>query len=159
MEKRLKKENIKKFIFAGKSTVTVENLLTTNYFTYKVIRAKGEKENRPWFVNVLTGSDNEKSYTYIGSVFPKDMSFTLTKGSKFSDNAQSVKVAKFIFNMIKTDNYKEVIAFYHDGKCGSCGRKLTTPESIERGLGPVCGDNIISKGRERRKKIAKALNS
>ena len=26
----------------------------------------------------------------------------------------------------------------HSGCCGRCGRKLTVPESIDTGLGPVC---------------------
>lgn len=27
---------------------------------------------------------------------------------------------------------------WHEGRCSACGRRLTDPESIERGLGPVC---------------------
>jgi hypothetical protein len=27
---------------------------------------------------------------------------------------------------------------WHEGRCGACGRRLTVPESIERGLGPEC---------------------
>lgn len=32
----------------------------------------------------------------------------------------------------------EVLEIWHHGVCGRCGRKLTTPESIQRGLGPKC---------------------
>lgn len=28
--------------------------------------------------------------------------------------------------------------FVHSGRCSVCGRTLTNPESIERGIGPVC---------------------
>ena len=31
---------------------------------------------------------------------------------------------------------------YHVGKCGKCGKKLTTPESILTGLGPTCSNKI-----------------
>jgi len=30
------------------------------------------------------------------------------------------------------------VEFYHSGNCAKCGRKLTTPESIKNGLGPIC---------------------
>ena len=32
----------------------------------------------------------------------------------------------------------EALRVLHHGRCGRCGRKLTTPESIRLGLGPVC---------------------
>ena len=28
--------------------------------------------------------------------------------------------------------------FWHEGRCAACARRLTVPESIERGLGPEC---------------------
>jgi hypothetical protein len=31
----------------------------------------------------------------------------------------------------------------HSGRCGRCGRTLTTPDSIERGLGPECAHKAI----------------
>jgi hypothetical protein len=36
------------------------------------------------------------------------------------------------------------LAVYHEGRCGACGRRLTTPESISSGLGPVCAGRISS---------------
>ena len=30
------------------------------------------------------------------------------------------------------------VKVFHSGKCGKCGKKLTTPESIKSGLGPYC---------------------
>ena len=32
---------------------------------------------------------------------------------------------------------------WHEGSCGRCGRKLTVPESIENGLGPVCAGLVV----------------
>ena len=34
------------------------------------------------------------------------------------------------------------LTVFHDGKCGRCGRKLTVPESIQSGLGPVCAGQV-----------------
>ena len=30
------------------------------------------------------------------------------------------------------------VTVWHEGKCGACGRKLTVPDSIKSGIGPVC---------------------
>ena len=32
----------------------------------------------------------------------------------------------------------KTVEVWHEGICGRCGRKLTVPESVERGLGPEC---------------------
>ena len=36
-------------------------------------------------------------------------------------------------------------------KCSVCGKLLTDPDSIKRGIGPVCYDNIV-KDRQRERK-------
>lgn len=48
--------------------------------------------------------------------------------------------------------------FYHMGICGRCGRALTTPESITRGIGPVCYGMDSEEeeiNRDRRSKLTK----
>jgi hypothetical protein len=30
----------------------------------------------------------------------------------------------------------------HEGRCACCGRPLTVPESIERGIGPDCWEKM-----------------
>jgi hypothetical protein len=30
------------------------------------------------------------------------------------------------------------VAYIKSGRCGCCGRELTDPESVWRGIGPVC---------------------
>ena len=34
------------------------------------------------------------------------------------------------------------IEFYHMGKCCVCKRALTNPDSIEKGIGPYCEENL-----------------
>jgi hypothetical protein len=31
-----------------------------------------------------------------------------------------------------------LLEVWHEGRCGRCGRALTVPESVERGIGPEC---------------------
>jgi len=62
----------KNFFFGDSATFTVESLKSGEHKTFKI------REGKPnplylapaWFVSLLTGSDNENSYTYIGMVNP-----------------------------------------------------------------------------------------
>lgn len=134
-------KGIKQFILAGKSYFTIHNTDTDKRFTFKVCRLTDD-EGKPandniWFVSVLTGSDNENSYSYMGII--RDGVFRLTKKSKMTSDATSVKAFGWLWNTISADiNLPERVDFHHAGRCGRCGRKLTTPESVESGFGPKC---------------------
>jgi len=123
------------FIKAGKSLFTVVNEKTGNRFTYKVVRSK---DNPIWFVKVLNGSNNDSNYLYIGAI--KENSFGLTKNSKVKPDAKSFKVFDWIWH--HATSLPENIKFYHEGRCGRCGRTLTVPESIESGFGPECINHV-----------------
>jgi hypothetical protein len=129
---------ISQFILAGNSTFTVKNQETGGRFTYKVTKPADFNENRPvWFVSVLSGRDNESSYSYMGII--RGNQFIRTKTSKISPDAISFKGFQWLWGSVV--NNKELpskVQFYHEGRCGRCGRKLTTPESVESGFGPHC---------------------
>jgi hypothetical protein len=131
MNNELKNNDIKIFIYAGNATFTITNTKTGNRFTYKIRKAK---DNNIYFVSVLTGSDNTSSYSYIG--FIKNGIFNSSKKSKITSNSTSFKV--FSWFIININKIPAIIQVLHEGNCGRCGRKLTTPESIERGIGPEC---------------------
>ena len=130
---------IKQFILAGKSFFTIQNKETGGRYTYKVSQAKDDegKTKNLWFVSILTGGDNEGSYSYAGII--SNGVFRLTGKSRFTLDATSVKGFGWLWSRICSDiDLPEKVEFYHAGRCGRCGRKLTTPESIENGFGPVC---------------------
>ena len=54
------------FILAGRARLTLVSAKTGVRFTYRVVQPT---ETSPHFVKVLTGSDNESSYTFLGSIF------------------------------------------------------------------------------------------
>jgi hypothetical protein len=82
---------------------------------------------------VLAGADNTGNYVYLGTIFA-DGNFRVTRKSRVAADAPSaVAFAWFVRNLESAK-----VDVWHDGTCGRCGRKLTVPESIESGLGPVC---------------------
>jgi hypothetical protein len=131
-------EDIKKFVFGGNATFTVVNTDTKKHFTFKVKQPKNN--NEIFFVSVMNGSDNNSNYAFIGTYFNNGNSFRHGKKSSIGKDAQSAKVISWFFNkFINNEEKYPTVQVYHEGKCGKCGRKLTTPESVKSGLGPVCG--------------------
>jgi len=128
------------FILGGNATVTFKSTKTGTHFTYKIRRAK---DGNVHFVSVLSGPDNTSDFRYIGCIFPEGSKggvFRHTKKSTVSPDANSFKAFAWSWHNILHGNgsVPDTIEVYHEGRCGKCGRKLTTPESIKCGLGPVC---------------------
>lgn len=137
MSKELKTADIPAYALAGNATVTLTFGNTATRFTYKIKKAK-DKEN-VYFINLLNGPYNEIDYKYIGCYFSDTEYFHATK--PYRDRSiiswpRSLRAIRFFLS--KLYNVPSNTHVYHEGRCGRCGRKLTTPESIERGLGPEC---------------------
>jgi hypothetical protein len=129
------------FILGGKATFTVQNPKGEHY-TFKV--RSNEWNGRVYHkVALLTGPDNETSYTYLGRVIPNTGSFILTDKSKLPLDSLPCRVAAFAFRCVwGTQSLPDGYQIRHEGKCGCCGRTLTTPESLDRGIGPECWSRI-----------------
>jgi hypothetical protein len=123
--------NLKQFVLGGKATFTIFNAKSNKRFTYRV---KASKDRKVFFVS----GKNEKRYVYMGCIFNKK-NYTTTKKSKVNTDDLINKSFVWFWHMISNNkSFPSGFHFYHEGKCGQCGRNLTTPESIERGFGPEC---------------------
>lgn len=129
------------FLLGGKAKFTIKNELTGNRFTFFVKKAKKRNQNQAsqyYFVSVLTGTNNDKNYTYMGMLKIENniRTFYQTEKVKITKDAQSVKTFSWLIKNIA--NLPSNIKFYHEGFCARCGRTLTVPESIRTGFGPEC---------------------
>lgn len=83
----------------------------------------------------LSGSDNEGDYTSIGFVTGTEVRLFNKYIGQYTD---IVAAARFLVrNAANIGEYGRQYAL-QSGKCYVCNRKLTTPESIAAGIGPVC---------------------
>jgi hypothetical protein len=128
----------KAFLTAGRAIFTVANPTGTHY-TFRVIEPQDFNEDKPmWFVGLLTGPGNTSDYSYLG-LLVEDGRILHTRGSKVSKDAQSFKVAQWAIGKVwRGEDLPEGYSILHSGRCGRCGRDLTTPESLASGLGPIC---------------------
>lgn len=132
--------SIRKFILSGKSVFTIQNEKTGNRFTYKVVQKETRTGNTVHFVNLLRGPDNMGDYIYLGMI--RGGEFVKTQKTGPSVNSTSFKAFEwFWYNLHHMDRFPQ-IKFYHEGRCGRCGRRLTVPESIRSGFGPECINKV-----------------
>lgn len=135
------------FIMSGKAIFTVVSKKTGKRYTYKVERSaidKREKrtDNGFRFVKVMTGSDNETSYGYLGlirgGVFEhgKKSRIPMTDGS-------SVGLTWVLDQLHRGVIPADKVEIWHEGRCGKCGKRLTVPASIASGIGPECSKNVF----------------
>jgi len=126
---------IRDFIFGGKAIFTIESAITGKWFTFKVQKPRDGNKSVFW-VSVMSGKDNNTSYSYMGTIF--NGRFKSTAKSRISEDAQCYKAFKCFYDLLVSSKLHPKINFYHSGKCACCGRRLTTPESVKTGIGPIC---------------------
>jgi hypothetical protein len=83
----------------------------------------------------LSGADNVGDYKSIGFVNGNEVSLFSKYVGQYAD---IMAAARFLVkNVDKLDECGRQYAI-RSGKCYRCNRLLTTPESVARGLGPIC---------------------
>jgi hypothetical protein len=128
----------KDFILAGKAIFTVANDKGEHY-TFKITKSDGRGDKTVYFAALLSGPDNEHSYTYMGLVNEISGVPHTTAKSAYDKTSKPFKVLHWALGIVWGRNkLPNGYLLEHAGKCGRCGRTLTTPESIERGIGPEC---------------------
>lgn len=124
------------FIRAGHARFTLVSGRTGTRFTYKVRRCD-DAGKELWFVSLLTGADNEASYTYLGTL-REQQSYVHGRKSRVGADAPGVKAFAWAYDALRNGVMPRELEVWHEGRCGRCGRALTVPESVVRGLGPEC---------------------
>lgn len=130
------------FLTGGHAIFTLTNP-AGEYYTYRITEPKDFNDSYPvWFVSLLTGPNNTQDYTYLG-IMRKDrdsgaLFITTTAKSKFDKDSKPVKVVQWALKKIQEGQFPEGYKAEHIGRCAVCGRPLTTPASLESGIGPIC---------------------
>jgi hypothetical protein len=130
---------INRFVTAGKAMITLTSEKTQARFTYRVSKIPDADDK--FFVGVMTSKSNEDAFTYIGLL--EGNRFRRTQKAKLSENATPVKGFKyFCEHVLENGHMPEQLSIRHEGRCGRCSKPLTVPESIDRGFGPICWEEM-----------------
>jgi hypothetical protein len=145
--KLLTVEALRRFLLAGKAIITVKSKATGTRFTFRFERPATWQSNsgreRPIWVNVLSGPDNDSDYIYLGTVWIDAQGIWAYRHgakSRVDASAVSVKAARWLISIMQRapDTLFLQAEVWHEGRCGRCGRRLTVPSSIASGFGPEC---------------------
>lgn len=133
------------YILSGKGTITVRSVKTGTRFTYRLRLKEGDNpgtRGHVVFVSLLTGQDNNTSYSYLGQFFTNQQVYFHGRKSKIGHDAPAAKAFDWVFKQLTRKQLPTQLEVWHEGICGRCGRKLTVPESVKQGFGPECVQRI-----------------
>lgn len=122
----------------GRYTVVMpEGRRTIWFYSPRMGNFAGER-----IVRFLSGADNDSDYTAIGKVVEGGVQ--LWKKSSNSPEGLVVRAIGYLLNSTK-EQWAEAGHTYalESSNCYRCGRTLTVPASIHRGLGPDCAEKVM----------------
>ena len=142
-------QHIRNFLMAGHAVFTLKSLKTQRHYTYHAVKHR-KKDVLPLhpelvvldyrFLNLSTGPRDSQN---LGTLVTDSIGDVVYRHSKFQtvmtpESAPVLAVRWFLQQIAKTNAVHPDIEFWHEGRCGACGRALTDPTSIELGIGPTC---------------------
>jgi len=137
-----------RFAMGGNATVTFVSKVSNTRFTFRIqaphhpgnegTNARRNTDSDFRFVQLLTGNDNETSFSYIGYV--RRGVFFYGDKSKIGRDAKSVQAFEWVWKNLQRNIITSNTEIWHEGRCGMCNRKLTVPSSVASGIGPECAE-------------------
>jgi len=139
----------KAYFLGGKATFTLYSLKTKKYLTYRIVVCKSDARFHFVWAHTHAG------YRYVGAIKEstkfKPISYFVPTKKSLAQNHFLFKVFKWVWGHVYNDSLPFNLLIYHDGTCCRCGRLLTDPESIKRGIGPECIKYFeFKKGKEKK---------
>ena len=126
------------FAMGGKARFTLVSKKTGERKTFQLGRPGDDKDSVMRFAGLLAGPDNTTDYQYIGFTKSDGSVAGLIAGKKGNPNHPAFKALDWTLRKLAAGEMPEQLEFWHEGRCACCGRALTDPASIERGVGPEC---------------------
>jgi len=132
------KSEIQMYVFGGKGRFRLKSTVSEKEFTYKISTMSKHNKNYDeytFYVSlVVPGGTN-----FMGVLKSEENKYIHAKRSHLPFDGAEVKGFRWLLQQFEKDeDWNEMMEFYHMGICSCCGRTLTTPQSVEIGIGPVC---------------------
>jgi hypothetical protein len=133
-------DHIKTFITGGKAILTLQSVNTGAHKTFKVTKSKNGDN---FFVGALIGPNNLTDYLYIGYIRKgQDGRLWLNAGKKGKPTRPDYRGLDILLRSVNQGAIHPGLTVHHEGRCCRCGRVLTTPESVQTGIGPICAEKV-----------------
>jgi hypothetical protein len=104
--------------------------------TIKTVKKEGNFQGKR-IISRLVGRDNTRDYEGFGFVNNNDTISLWTK-HRNAKNAQIAHIVRSLFVEGNASKFAKTVSMEVSKRCMRCNSKLTTPQSLEDGIGPVC---------------------
>lgn len=124
-------------------TFTIENQEKGTFRTFRIETMPEGSNFAPGqtVVSLLVGPNNSQNYKGFGFIDGNDV--RIWKSCRDSENgngdiSQFVRLARLIEGLVLLRQASKRYALLEAKACRRCGELMTVPESIRRGIGPIC---------------------
>ena len=143
------------YIRGGNATVTLTSAKTGNHYTFKITKpsveteAGGKKRDHDadiFFVSGLHGNpDAHDDWHFVGYFFAYGDVLRQSKKAFLARTPITAGFAAFAWALkhLVAGSIPSALTLQHEGSCCRCGRTLTHPESLARGIGPECVKHFV----------------
>ena len=141
-----------RFLLAGNAIFSMVSGRTGVRYTFRLSRGKprdGDDRPPPWFLSSLVGPSNTDDYAFIATAFAEGVPGgggervqTVRAAKGVDPRDKRVLAVAWLIDRLRRGELPATVEFWSSGACGRCGRLLTTPESVERGIGPECWERM-----------------
>ena len=123
-------------IFNGR--YIIHNRETSEHRTFRIRTQSEDARFAPGerIISLLTGPDNGNDYMGFG--FVDDAGIRVWRSKQGGAYERHAEVIWSLGVDASLSEYAETYQLLLEGRCVRCNRALTTPESIESGIGPIC---------------------
>lgn len=128
----IENQYIRAFLLGGNCECIIENVESGNRYLYKIQVAKDNPNM--FFIKSLTGMGD----IYAGFLTVKDGEYIYAQGKKGQITDEDKRIKALLYVLSHAETLRPTILVQHVGRCSKCNRKLTNPESMNRGMGPEC---------------------
>jgi hypothetical protein len=129
-------------VFNGR--YTIESTRTGEHRTFRIATQAADAEFAPGqrVVSLFTGTENDNPDHYTGFAFIDDRGIHVWTSKRWSP--LWLQYADMLWSLALDAGFSpwadRGYRLHLEGRCLVCNRTLTTPESIRRGVGPICAE-------------------
>jgi hypothetical protein len=135
-------------LFNGRYTIQSKQTGEHRTFWVKTQAADAKFAPGRRVVSLLTGSQNDDPSCYTSFGFVEDSGIRIFPSKLMAGGPSGVKkwiqFADLLWTLALDGAFSrwadKGFTILMEGACARCNRPLTTPESIRRGIGPICAD-------------------
>lgn len=123
---------------------TIENTETGEFRTFRnelcSFRDADDNDSHKWVLSYLRGPSNSSDFEGFAFVFGDKIRVWKSKRSQGQGDRSECERFALLLDFIFTGPaaWRERYTVLKSRPCSRCGERLTVPESIRRGVGPIC---------------------